>query len=85
MRTETMGVTAIMYMSRSSSTSRSTARELEIVEQLRAAGFEPRVSRDRINCWTATMSEEGLEIFAATLEGLLDKATVALLARGLER
>ena len=80
-------MTALLYTPRNTSSSgaAAAARELEMLEQLRAAGFEPKASRDRINCWTATMPEEGLAIFAATLEGLLHRATVALLAVGLQR
>jgi hypothetical protein len=77
-------MTAILYTARSSSSSPVAARELEMLEQLRAAGFEPKARRGRIDCWTATMPEEGVAIFAATLEGLLQRATVALLALGLQ-
>ena len=78
-------MTAILYTPGSSSSSRATARELEILEQLRTAGFEPKVRRGQIDCWTANMPEGALTIFAATLEGLLQRATVALLAVGLQR
>jgi len=81
-----MVMTALLYTHGSSSSSGAAARmrELEMLGQLTAAGFEPKASRDQIKCWTATMPEENLTIFAATLEGLLQRATVALLAVGLQ-
>jgi hypothetical protein len=78
-------VAAILYTPSTSYTTRSDEREFAMLEQLTAAGFKPKMNRDLINRWTASPPDDNTEISAATLESLIEKATVALLTSGLRR